>query len=172
MRFQWLLTLLHIHQRLKEIFATTNSQLFAGRSIIAVGDLYQLPLIRRNTVFENYIHDIFNVCHPWHVFQMIELTQIMRQKDDQPFIELLNRFRTASQNEEDIQCINLRTTSSSDDNYPSDALHIWAENILVHQHNNTKLEKILKPMFTLTATDQNPKNVNKQDIDRILRSDK
>lgn len=84
---------------------------------------------------------------------------------------LLN-FRTASQNEEDIQCINLRTTSSSDDNYPSDALHIWAENILVNQHNNTKLEKILKPMFTLTATDQNPKNVNKQDIDRILRSDK
>lgn len=47
---------------------------------------------------------------------MIELTQIMRQKDDQPFIELLNRFRTASQNDEDIQCINLRTTSSSDDN--------------------------------------------------------
>lgn len=82
------ITLLHIHQRLKEIFATTNSQLFAGRSTIAVGDLHQLPLIRRNTVFENYIHDIFNVCHPWHVFQMIELTQIMRQKDDQPFIEL------------------------------------------------------------------------------------
>ena len=103
---------------------------------------------------------------------MIELTQIMRQKDDQPFIELLNRFRTASQNDEDIQCINLRMTSSSNDNYPSDALHIWAENILVNQHNNTKLEKILKPMFTLTATDQYPKNVNKQDIDRILRSDK
>ena len=76
----------------------------------------------------------------------------MRQKDDQPFIELLNRFRTASQNDEDIQCINLRTTSSSDDNYPSDALHIWAENNLVNQHNNTKLEKILKPMFTLSAT--------------------
>ena len=63
------ITLLHIHQRLKEIFATTNSQLFAGISIIAVGDLYQLPPIRRNPVFENYINDIFNVCHPCMYFK-------------------------------------------------------------------------------------------------------
>ena len=68
------ITPLHIHQRLKEIFATTNSQLFAGISIIAVGHLYQqLPPIRRKPVFENHIDDIFNVCHPWHVFQVIEL---------------------------------------------------------------------------------------------------
>ena len=33
-------TLLHIHQRLKEIFGTPSSLLFAGISIIAVGDLY------------------------------------------------------------------------------------------------------------------------------------
>ena len=35
-------TLLHIHQRLKEIFNTPNSELFARVSFIAVGDLYQL----------------------------------------------------------------------------------------------------------------------------------
>ena len=39
-------TLLHIHQRLKEIFGTLSLQLFAGISIIAVGDLCQLPPIR------------------------------------------------------------------------------------------------------------------------------
>jgi len=33
-------TLLHIHQQLKEISDTKNSQLFAGISIIALGDLY------------------------------------------------------------------------------------------------------------------------------------
>ena len=37
--------LLNIHKRLKEIFATPNNRLFAGISIIAVGDLYQLPPI-------------------------------------------------------------------------------------------------------------------------------
>ena len=36
---------------------------------------------------------------------MIELTKKMRQKDEQPFTELLNRFRTASQKDGDIQCI-------------------------------------------------------------------
>lgn len=161
-------TLLHIHQRLKEIFDTNNSQLFAGISIIALGDLYQLPPIQRKLVFDNYANDAFNLCHPWHAFEMIELTEIVRQKNDQPFTELLNRFRTGAQTDEDICCIQSRTISSLDSNYPSDALHIWAENIPVDQHNHAKLAQILKPMFTLKATDQYPNNVNKQDIDRVL----
>ena len=33
-------TLLHIHQWLKETSDTNNPQLFAGKSIIALGDLY------------------------------------------------------------------------------------------------------------------------------------
>ena len=32
--------LLHIHQQLKEILSTSNNCLFAGLSIITVGDLY------------------------------------------------------------------------------------------------------------------------------------
>ena len=138
-------TLLHIHQRLKEIFGTNNSQRFAGISIIAVGDLYQLPPIRRKSVFENYKNYAFNLCHPWHVFQMIELTQIMRQKDDEPFIELLNRFRTASQTDEDIRCIQSRSINPSDSNYPSDALHIWAENISVNDAWRTRQPR--RPMI-------------------------
>lgn len=43
-------TLLHVHQRLKEIFGST--QLFGGISIIAVGDLYQLPPIKKKAIFE------------------------------------------------------------------------------------------------------------------------
>ena len=54
-----------------------------------------------------------------------------------------------------------------DSNYPSDALHIWAENIPVDQHNNAKLAMIPKPNVYPT-TDQYPNNVNKQDIDRVL----
>ena len=58
-------TLLHIHQRLKEIFNTPNSELFVRISFIAIGDLYQLPPICRRAVFENYKYDTFNLCHPW-----------------------------------------------------------------------------------------------------------
>ena len=48
------ITLIHIHQRLKEIFGSFSSQLFAGISIITVGDLYQLPPIKRKPVFEDF----------------------------------------------------------------------------------------------------------------------
>lgn len=132
----------HIHQRLKEIFGTSTSQLFAGLSVIALGDLYQLPPIQRKPVFEDYKNEALNLYHPWHVFKMIELTEIMRQKDDQPFIELLNRFRTGSQTDEDIQRIQSSSISPLEDNYPTDSLHIWAENSPVTQHNNAKLNQI------------------------------
>ena len=161
-------TLLHIHQRLKEIFDTSNAHLFAGISIVAIGDMYQLPPIRRKPVFANYKNDLFNLYHPWHLFTMIELVDIMRQKDDQPFAELLNRFRTASQTEEDIQCIQSRSIDPSDVNYPSHALHIWAENNPVNRHNEMKLHQIPAKLFYLKATDQYPPNVSQQDINRIL----
>ena len=78
-------TLLHIHQRLKEIFNTPNSELlFARISFIAIGDLYQLPPIRRRAVFENYKM----ILSTYVTHGVIEQTEIMRQKDDQPFTEL------------------------------------------------------------------------------------
>ena len=161
-------TLLHIHQRLKEIFNTLNSELFAQISFIAVGDLYQLPPIRRKAVFENYKNDLYNLSHPWNSFKMVELTEIMRQKDDQPFTELLNRIRTGSQTESDIQCIQSRAINPTDANYPHDALHIWAENKPVDDYNNSRLNLIQGQEYILTAVDQYPQYVSKQDIDRVL----
>ena len=162
------ITLLHIHQRLKDIFGSSSSKLFAGISIIAVGDLYQLPPIRRKPIFEKFNNECFNLCHPWHVFTMIELTDIMRQKNDRQFAEILNRFRTASQTEEDLNCINSRVLVPSTNNYPLNALHIWAENDPVNEHNNKQLLQLSTPLFVLRATDQYPSNVTKQDIDKVL----
>ena len=85
-------TLLHIHQRLRNFWMLIFHTLFAGISIIAVGDLYQLPPIKKKAVFDNYKIETHNLCHPWSVFKMIELTEIMRQA----FTELFNRIRTAS----------------------------------------------------------------------------
>lgn len=55
---------------------------------------------------------------------MIELTEIMRQKNDQLFTELLNRFRTGAQTHEEICCSQSGSISSLDSNYPTDALHM------------------------------------------------
>ena len=92
----------------------------------------------------------------------------MRQKDDQPFTELLNRIRTGTQTEADIQRIQSRSNSPSDSNYPHDALHIWAENQPVNQYNVTRLNQIPAQQYILTAIDQYPPHVSKQDIDRVL----
>ena len=101
-----------IHQKLKDILSTSNCVL-SGLSIIILGDLYQLPPIWRKFVFQEY-KNVYNLCHSWLLSKMIELTKNMRQKDDQPFTELLNRFRTASQTEGDIQCIQSRLMHPED----------------------------------------------------------
>lgn len=101
-------------------------------------------------------------------FKMTALTEIMRQKNDKAFTALLNRLRTGSHTEHDIQVLNSRCITTSDSNYPSDALHIWAENTPVDEHNQKKLESIQSPLIILKAKDQYPKNVNKQYIDKVL----
>ena len=161
-------SLLHIHQRLKEIFGCSSAKLFAGISVIAVGDLYQLPPIKKKAVFDNFKIEAHNLCHPWSVFKMIELTEIMRQKNDKAFTELLNRIRTGSHTEDDIKLIQSRCIAPSDPHYPSDVLHIWAENAPVNEHNEAKLETIQKQLYILKAKDLYPKNVKKQDIDKVL----
>lgn len=69
------ITLLHIHQRLQEIFAAPTNWLFAGLNVIVVGDLHQLGPIRSGLIFANYSDDAYNIYHPWVVFAMIELTK-------------------------------------------------------------------------------------------------
>ena len=119
-------------------------------------------------MFDNYKNDTFNLCHPWNAFKMIELTEIMRQKDDKPFTEILNRFRTGTQTEADIQCIQSRSITHSDSNYPHDALHIWAESKPVDEYNAARLNQIPAQQYTLIAIDQYPQHVSKKDIDRVL----
>ena len=52
----------------------------------------------------------------------------MRQKGDSQLIDLLNKVRIASLNETDEQLLKSRFVISTHTNYPSEALHIFAEN--------------------------------------------
>ena len=100
---------------------------------------------------------------------MIELVEIMRQKDDQPFIELLNRLRVAQHTEADICTIQSRAVDVNDkNNYPLNELHVWAENKPVMDYNNQRLQDILMPLYVLQAVDQYPKNVSRHEIKRLL----
>lgn len=143
--------------------------MFAGISIIAVGDLYQLPLIQQKPIFCRYSNETYNLWHPWHVFKMVELDQIMRQKDDQTFIQLLNRLRVTQHTEADICTIQSRSVDLNDkNNYPVNELHVWAENKPVMEFNNQRLQGIAMPLHVLQAIDQYPNNVSRHEIERVL----
>ncbi len=116
----------------------------------------------------NNIKIMFTICAILGYFKMIELTENMRQKDHQPFTELLSRFRTASQTDNDIKCIQSRVVHPTDIGYPAHTLHIFAENAPVDQHNNAHLQHLTTPLYNLKATDQYPAHVSKQDIDKVL----
>lgn len=82
----------YIDKRLQQIKDST--QPFGGITVVAVGDLYQLRPVGQY-VFELSSNVMARIAGSvWQSnFHLVELFQIMRQKDDSNFAALLNRVR-------------------------------------------------------------------------------
>ena len=144
-----------INSRLIEI--TGSNTEFGGVSVLAFGDLYQLAPVRQKYIFKasNNIHECF--LEPlWKKFKLVELNEVMRQNDDLSFAQLLNRVRTGSQTEEDIQILQQRDVSlySNIDCH----LHLFCANRDVDEHNLKMLNQLPSPIKTLSAIDNVPKS--------------
>jgi hypothetical protein len=75
-------------------------------------------------------------------FKMIELDEIMRQKGDSQFAQLLLcRVHTASCTEEDINVLESRTITNDHQNYLHDALHAYPRNSHLDEQNKLKLKE-------------------------------
>lgn len=114
---------------------------FGGISIISVGDLFQLKPVFDKWIFENSLtnYSIF-ASNIWkHHFTLFELTEIMRQKDDKQFAELLNRLREGNHSKNDIAILKERCLNSSpkNDTYPINMTHLFSNNALVDAYNNS-----------------------------------
>lgn len=104
-------TLINIHKRLKEIKDEMSEDVpFGGVSVLAVGDLLQLPPVGDSPVFafpNNPMHRLS--MSPWEKhFQYIELTEVQRQRGDPLFADILNRVRAGNQTTEDISVLSSR----------------------------------------------------------------
>ena len=67
---------------------------FGNVSILAVGDFYQFPPLKSKSLMISDYSQGFDL---WHdLFKIAVLDQIMRQKVDKPFAELLNRLKVKS----------------------------------------------------------------------------
>ena len=127
-----------LNLRLQQIFGTNI--VFGGVSVIAVGDLFQLKPVFDKWIFENG-NDCYNALatNIWKEhFTLFELTQIMRQKDDLSFAELLNRLREGNHSQKDIETLKRRLlkVQPGNSNYPIHVTHLFTTNQLVNNHNN------------------------------------
>ena len=66
----------------------------------------------------------------------------MRQKDDLAFAQLLNRLRLNEMTEEDKQKLQTRVVDPDTDDYPKDAVYLFAENFYVKKHNDNSCDTL------------------------------
>ena len=146
-----------IHRRLEEIKgcrSNASDSTFGDVTMIAVGDLYQLPPVAKAYVFEHPNDSYAKLQDPlWYQFKLAELNQIMRQKDDAEFAQLLNRVRTATCTKNDHLSLKSREINPEMKNYPMDVLHVFSTHKLVNKHNQQMLDKIDERIYAIQAID-------------------
>ena len=153
-------TLLHISRRLCEIKNTKSLGLnehnpFGNISVLAVGDLFQLPPVRQNYVFGETKDKMANICgNGWDFFKLFELHEITRQKNDKPFAELLNRIREGNMIDEDVNILKSRQITTKEIDNLQDVLHVYATNNYVDDYNSMKLHHLQHRIYHITANDK------------------
>ena len=120
------MTLSFIDTRLQQL--TGSKAAFGGLSVIAVGDLYQLKPVGDFFICLDLKEGASSLARNlWkELFTMYELVDIMRQKDDLAFAQLLNRLRLNEMTEEDKQMLQTRVFDRDTGDYPKDAVHLFA----------------------------------------------
>ena len=98
---------------------------------------------------ENIMHSIATL-DLWHMFQFAELIEIMRQNNDKDFIDILNEIRVGNVDTSVKNLLCSRFISPNNRNYPSSALHIFAENSPVRKHNEKMLQRLATPLVFYT----------------------
>ena len=141
--------------RLQQIMGTKEP--FGGLSIITVGDLFQLKPVFDNWIFENskdgYTALATNLWQQY--FQMFELSEVMRQREDKDFAEILNRISEGKHTEADIDVLKKRILNLSPQHpdYPINSTHLFSTNMAVDQHNHDIFHKSANEKVKIKAID-------------------
>ena len=135
--------LLQIHKRLQQLKGKGDEATFGDVSILAVGDLFQLQPVAQPYVFAQ-VGDAYARLHRsgslWR--DEFELDEIMRQREDGQFVQLLCRVRTATCTEQDIDMLRSRGIKDEDPNYPHNSVHVYRLNVDVNEQNISKLKDL------------------------------
>ena len=148
--------LAYVHGRMKQIKrirTTERDSHFGGVCILAVGDFYHLPPVKGKPLC---VPDFSYGCDMWNeVFKIVKLEEIMQQKEDLAFANLLNKLRTKSKAQSlssEDETVLLGRSDRQD--IPEDALHVFPKNSNVAHHNEAMLAKHCLDVKIIEATDQ------------------
>ena len=146
--------LAYINYRLQQ--SKGNKHPFGNVSILAVGNFYQLPPLFKNKPLCIYEDEIFDF---WaDNFELIELTEIMRQQDDLVFAQMLSRIRKKQKHESlSVTDKKLLASVCENDDVPNDALHIFVKNIDVDEYNAKRLHELFRNTVLIKAEDYTSK---------------
>ena len=105
-------------------------------------DFFTVSTYPGRPIYSDYNDEWQNLVYLWKMFKLAELTEVMRQKGYDTFIDLLNNVRTASINDHDENSLNPGLYRIMMLINPTDVLHIFAENRPADQHNSVMLNEI------------------------------
>ena len=100
----------------------------------------------------------------WHKFKLAELTEIMRQKGNTMFTELLKKIRVSAVDVSVDYILKSRFVQQSEREYPYRALHTFAENDPANRYNEFMLSALPDRLISIPVKDQIPKNCNISDV--------
>ena len=145
-----------VHNRLQEISGSSKD--FGGYSILFIGDLFQLKPVCDSHIFRNGSHNYSPLAtNLWNKnVVMYELTEIMRQIDQAPFANILNRLREGLHTDEDIQVLLSRidhTPLSEIDTSINSLPHLFLDNARVSSHNTKVFVTSQPPKKEIHAID-------------------
>ena len=147
-----------INQRLNEIFGYSGNEPFAELSFILFCDFFQLPLVKDLPAYTSAASiKGFIALDLWRKFQMVELTEVMRQGGDFEFISLLNKIREGEINDHFENTLKSRFLKEK--SFPHYVVHIFAENKPAKEHNETQLNTLDTQLILIDAIDEIPRDI-------------
>lgn len=140
-----------INLRLQEIMGCTRP--FGGVSVIVFGDLFQLKPVMDSWLFAPGYNNgtELELLGPniWQdLFSLFELVEIMRQKEDLRFAQLLNRLREGNQLPDDIRLLNTRTIQNENESTVKMS-HLFTRKLEVANFNRKVFDETLDAKKTI-----------------------
>nr|XP_034322603.1 ATP-dependent DNA helicase pif1-like [Crassostrea gigas] len=143
--------LFYIHERLVQIKKCKKP--FGGVSVIAVGDFYQLPPVKQRKDERLYKENGSYPIDYWlDFFKIVELDEIMRQREDKAFATVLNSLRIRT-SEELISDDALSTLQECIREGPDDVLHVYSTNQEANEYNLKMLHRNCEQLVEVQADD-------------------